>query len=146
MAVFALAAAVIAGKPPLAEDLLRYRITNGAIEEPLTAAPGNPALGRQIVRDLAHASCLICHAMPIPEEPDHGAIGPPLDGVGRRYAPGELRLRLVDPKYFNADTIMPSYWRVRGLNRVQTSYVGRPIYTAQQIEDVVAYLSSLKEK
>jgi sulfur-oxidizing protein SoxX len=146
MAVIVLAAALLAGKPLPAGDLPAYRITNGAIQEALTDAPGNPALGRQIVRDLAHASCLICHAMPIPEEPDHGAIGPPLDGVGHRYTSGELRLRLVDPKYFNADTIMPSYWRVQGLNRVQSSYVGRPIYTAQQIEDVVAYLSSLKEK
>jgi sulfur-oxidizing protein SoxX len=129
-----------------ADDLVAYVVSSGAIKEPLTSTPGNPALGRRIVSDLAHASCLICHAMPIPEEPDHGAIGPSLRGVGSRYSRGELRLRLVDPKAFNPDTIMPSYYRVSGQHRVQSSYAGRPIYSAQQVEDVVAYLASLKEK
>src|SRR5690606_39700877 len=76
--------------------------------------PGNPVRGRQIVRDINNATCLICHAMPIPEEPDHGEIGPPLHGVGSRYTVEELRLRLVDPKAINPDTIMPSYFRAEG--------------------------------
>ncbi len=115
------------------------------IPEPLTAEPGNPDRGRLIVRDLSAASCLICHAMPIPEEPDHGDIGPPLHGVGARLTPAELRERLVDPKALNPDTVMPSYFRTEGLKDVLMRYRGRTIYSAQQVEDVVAYLSTLTE-
>ena len=140
-----LLAGIAAGGPADAEDVVAFRIENGAIPEPLTDSPGNPARGRQIVRDMGHATCLICHAMPIPEEPDHGEIGPPLAGVGSRYTPGELRLRLVDPKSINPQTIMPSYYRVDDLYRVWGPYRDRPIYTAQQIEDVVAYLAQLRD-
>lgn len=129
-----------------AQDVAAYSVVQGAIAEPLTREPGNPGRGRRIVADLAHVSCLICHALPIPEEPDHGAIGPSLAGVGGRYSAGEIRLRLVDPKALNPRSIMPSYYRVGGLQRVQEPYRGKPIYTAQQIEDVVAYLVSLKDK
>lgn len=115
------------------------------VAEPLTDAPGNPARGRQIVRDPDKATCLICHQMPIPDEPDHGGIGPPLAGVGLHYTPGELRLRLVDPKALNPETVMPSYHRVEGLYRVLGRYEGKPIYTAQEVEDVVAYLASLRQ-
>jgi sulfur-oxidizing protein SoxX len=114
------------------------------LSEPLTAEPGNPARGRLVVRDMARATCLICHELPIPEEPDHGRIGPSLLDVGSRLSPAELRLRLVDPKAVNPDTIMPSYYRVEGLYRVAEAYRGTTIYTAQQIEDVVAYLSQLQ--
>jgi sulfur-oxidizing protein SoxX len=114
-----------------------------AMDRPLTDAPGNPGRGRLIVRDTARATCLICHSLPIPEEPDHGRIGPSLAGVGSRLTPAELRLRLVDPKAVNPDTIMPSYFRTEGLHRVAEGYRGQTIYTAQQIEDVVAYLSGL---
>ncbi len=115
------------------------------IVEPLTQEPGNPARGRSIVRDTGKATCLICHPMPIPEEPDHGAIGPPLAGVGSRYSVAQLRQRLVDPKSINPDTVMPSYHATGTLYRVLEQFRGRPIYTAQEIEDVVAYLASLTE-
>ncbi len=116
-----------------------------ALHEALTDQPGNPARGRQIVRDQGAASCLICHGMPITEEPDHGNVGPPLHGVGSRYSVAELRQRLVDPRSYNPETIMPSYYRTDGLYRVLGRFDGRPIYTAQQIEDVVAYLAGLRE-
>jgi sulfur-oxidizing protein SoxX len=137
-------AAVVLSLPALAADLVPYRVANGAIDKPLTDEPGNPARGRQVARDLSHATCLICHAMPIAEEPDHGGIGPSLVGVGSRYSEGELRLRLVNPKALNPETLMPSYYRVNDLYRVWTPYRDQPIYSAQQIEDVVAYLSQLK--
>jgi sulfur-oxidizing protein SoxX len=82
--------------------------------------------------------------MPLPQRQFHGSIGPALDGVGARYSAGELRLRLVDPKALNSDTIMPAYHRVEGLQRVHERYRGKPILTAQQIEDVVAYLLTLR--
>ncbi len=130
---------------PQAQTPATYRIENGEVPAPLTAEPGNPARGRQTVRDMTHVTCLICHALPIPEEPDHGEIGPPLAGIGSRYSAGALRARLMDPKAFNPESIMPAYFRTDGLNRVGAEFRGRTIYTPQQIEDVVAYLLSLKE-
>ena len=146
----ALVAALVLLAPPgvqsaSADDLVEYEIVNGAIPEPLTNRSGNPARGREIVRDIRNATCLICHQMPISEEPDQGDIGPPLHGVGNRLTPGELRLRIVDSQAINPDTIMPPYYRVEGLYRVGEAYRGRPIYSAQQVEDVVAYLSQLRE-
>ena len=83
--------------------------------------------------------------MPLPQREFHGTVGPPLDGTGRRTTPGALRLRLVDPKALNAETIMPAYYKVAGLHRVLDRYRAKPILTAQQIEDVIAYLLTLTE-
>jgi L-cysteine S-thiosulfotransferase len=124
--------------------LVGYRIINGAIPEPLTDQPGDAERGRRIVLDREGGDCVICHAMPLPQRQFHGTIGPPLDGVGGRYPAGELRLRLVDSKALNPDTIMPAYYRVEGLHRVDERYRGKPILTVQQIEDVVAYLLTLQ--
>jgi sulfur-oxidizing protein SoxX len=127
-----------------AEELVAYTRVGNAIPQSLTGQPGNPERGWQTMRDLDNVTCLICHSVPIGNEPDQGAIGPPLAGVGSRYSEGELRLRLVNPKAFNPDTIMPAYYRVEGLTRVLQQYRDKTIYTAQQIEDVVAYLVQLK--
>jgi L-cysteine S-thiosulfotransferase len=121
-----------------------YRIVNGAIAEPLTDQRWDAERGRRIVLDRDGGDCTICHAMPLPQRQFHGTIGPPLDGVGSRYSAGELRLRLVDPKVFNPDTVMPAYYKVERLYRVQERYRGKPILTAQQVEDVVAYLLTLQ--
>jgi sulfur-oxidizing protein SoxX len=144
----AVATATLIGLAPItgAAELAPYRVDGFEIAPLENTMPGNPVRGRQIVRDINNATCLICHAMPIPEEPDHGEIGPSLHGVGSRYTTGELRLRLIDPKVINAETIMPSYYRVEGLSRVSEAFQGRPIYDAQQIEDVVAYLVTLTEE
>jgi sulfur-oxidizing protein SoxX len=83
--------------------------------------------------------------MPLPQREFHGTVGPPLDGIGRRAPPAALRLRLVDPKALHAETIMPAYYKVTGLHRVLDRYRARPILTAQQIEDVIAYLQTLTD-
>ena len=127
------------------DELVRYRIIDGTIPEPLTAQPGDPERGRRIVLDRDGGDCPICHAMPLPQRAFHGTVGPPLDGIGRRTTPGALRLRLVDPKAFNAETIMPAYYKVAELHRVLDRYRARPILTAQQIEDVIAYLLTLTD-
>lgn len=133
---------------PLAtgQEMVPYDIAGQSIPDPLTDERGNPVRGRQIIRDVDNATCLICHSIPIPDEPDQGNIGPSLAGVGSRYSEGELRLRIVNSKAINPDTVMPAYYRIDGLNRVMGLYVGRPIYSAQQVEDVVAYLTSLKDR
>lgn len=129
-----------------ADALVDYQIIGDEIPKRLSQEPGNPARGREIVRDMAHVTCLICHAMPIPEEPDHGQIGPNLTGIGSRMSEGQIRLRLVDPKWRNSDSIMPAYYKMSDLNRVQELYKERTIYSPQQLEDVVAYLTSLKDR
>ena len=137
-------AAVVAGgvavQTPGAEPV---EIIDFAIPRPLTDRPGDPARGKRVLTDAGNATCLICHAMPIEGEPDPGNIGPPLHGIADRYTAGELRLRLVDPKRLNPETVMPSYFARDGLHRVAPEYRGRSIYSASEIEDVIAYLLTL---
>ena len=123
--------------------LVAYRVVGDAIPEPLAAGAPDPARGREVVmgRD---GNCLLCHALPETGARFMGNIGPSLSGVGARLSAGQLRLRLVDSMRLNTDTIMPSYYRVDGLNRVAQAFRGKPILTAQQIEDTVAYLASLR--
>ncbi len=109
-----------------------------------TAQPGDVERGRRIALDSQRGDCVICHAMPLPERRFHGTLGLPLDGVGSRYSAAELRLRLVNPKLFNPATIMPAYATTRGLHRVLERYRGKPILNAQELEDVLAYLLSLR--
>jgi sulfur-oxidizing protein SoxX len=116
-----------------------------AIAESLTGKPGDPARGRAIVADRTVGLCLLCHSAPIPEERFQGNLAPSLAGAGLRSTPGQLRLRLVDAARLNPDTIMPPYYRLDGLTRVARNFQGKPILTAQQIEDVIAYLASLKD-
>jgi sulfur-oxidizing protein SoxX len=127
-----------------AERQVAYQISNGTIATPLTEQAGNAERGRQVVLDRNAGDCIVCHAMPLPRRQFHGTIGPALDGVGSRYAAGALRLRLVDPKSLNPHTIMPAYYKTAGLYRVLGRYHHQPILSAQQIEDVVAYLLTLQ--
>ena len=140
-----LVALALSGAAHSDDDLAHYRIVDGTIQEPLTAQPGDLDRGRRIVLDRDGGDCTICHAMPLPQREFHGTVGPPLYGIGRRTTPDALRLRLVDPKAFNAETIMPAYYKVVGLHRVLYRYRAKPILTAQQIEDVIAYLLTLTD-
>jgi len=110
----------------------------------LAGAKGDPARGRAIVANRQVGLCLLCHAAPIPEERFQGTIGPDLNGVGARLSEGQIRLRIVDPGRLNPATVMPAYFGGVGLTRVAPAYLGRTVLSAEQIEDVVAYLGSLK--
>lgn len=112
---------------------------------PLTAQPGDPARGKRIVLDPARGNCMICHPMPIAGAPFHGDVGPDLAGVGSRMDASEIRLQVVDAKRINPQSVMPAYHRTEGLYRVLQSYRGKPILTDQEVEDVVAFLMTLKE-
>jgi sulfur-oxidizing protein SoxX len=135
----ALAAAVLAGA------LLPYQIVGDAIPASLTGSTGDVAHGRAIVLDRRLGACLLCHTGPFPEEKFQGNLAPDLSGTGSRSSTGQLRLRLVDATRLNPDTIMPSYYRVDGLTRVGDAWRGKPILSAQQIENVVAFLSTLRD-
>lgn len=127
------------------EPLLPYSIVGDAISASLTGASGNPARGRAVVLDRRLGACLLCHTGPFPEEKFQGTLAPNLSGAGSRWSAGQLRLRLVDASRTNPDTIMPPYYRVDGLIRVGRAWQGKPIMSAEQIEDVVAFLLTLRD-
>ncbi|MBR0795809.1 sulfur oxidation c-type cytochrome SoxX [Bradyrhizobium jicamae] len=130
--------------PAGAQGLLPYTVAGDAIPEPLTGTRGDAARGRALVVDRS-STCILCHSGPFPEQAFQGDVAPNLSGSGRRWSVGQLRLRLVDASRLNATTIMPSYYRVDGLTRVGTSWRGKPILSAEQIEDIVAYLATLRD-
>ncbi len=113
---------------------------------PLTDRPGDAERGRRIVLDRERGDCVVCHALPLPPHYFHGTVGLPLDNVGNRYTAAELRLRLLDPKAMNPHSIMPAYHTVADLHSVLEAHRGKPILTAQEIEDVVAYLLTLRNE
>jgi sulfur-oxidizing protein SoxX len=127
-----------------AQALPPYAVVGDAIPASLTGAPGDAARGRALVVERS-STCILCHRGPFPEQRVQGDLAPSLAGAGSRWSEGELRLRLVDASHLNAATIMPSYYRVDGLNRVGPSWRGKPILSAGQIEDLVAYLATLRE-
>ena len=135
-----------AGSAAGAQELLRpYVIVGDAIPVPLTGMRGDPERGRAIVIARQN-TCLLCHSGPFPEQRFQGNLSPDLKGTGARWSEGQLRLRMVDASRLNAKTIMPSYYRVEGLNRVATAWRDKPILSAEQIEDVVAYLTTLRDE
>jgi sulfur-oxidizing protein SoxX len=128
-----------------AEEFIAFKIDNNeSIAQSLTGKPGDPAAGRKVAINRKQGNCLACHKLPISEQPFHGEIGPDLSTIGDTYSAGELRIRVVNPKIVNRDTFMPAFYRPYGLHRVMKKFQGKTILTAQQVEDVVAYLSTLK--
>jgi L-cysteine S-thiosulfotransferase len=124
--------------------LRSYTVVGDAIPESLTGTPGDAARGRALVPDRT-STCILCHSGPFPEARFQGDLAPSLAGAGVRWSQGQLRLRLVDASRLNAATIMPSYYRIDGLDRVGPAWRGKPILSAEQIEDMVAYLMTLRE-
>lgn len=142
-----LSAAIFAALPlaVAAEELVAYKITNEAsIEKSLTGKPGDPVRGRKVAINRKQGNCLACHALPIPEQPFHGEVGPDLSAAGSTLSEGEIRLRVVNPKVLNSGTFMPAFYRNDGFARVAKKFQGKTILTAEQVEDVVAYLMTLK--
>ncbi len=129
-----------------AETGLRpYTVAGDTIPASLTGAVGDPERGRAIVVNRQVGLCLLCHGGPFPDERFQGTLAPNLKGAGSRSSEGQLRLRIVDSRRLNPDTIMPSYYRVEGLTRVAPAFRGKPVLTAEQIEDVVAYLATMRD-
>ena len=145
-AVLAAAIACLAVHAHAQEELRPYIVVGDAIPEPLTGAKGDAERGRGIVVNRQVGLCLLCHSGPFPEEKFQGTLAPDLKGTGARWSEGQLRLRIVDASRFNPDTIMPPYYRTEGLIHVAPAFQGKPILTAEQIEDVVAYLATLRDE
>ncbi|MBL8332928.1 MAG: sulfur oxidation c-type cytochrome SoxX [Rubrivivax sp.] len=116
----------------------------GRIEAPLTAQPGDPARGRAIVVNRQQGLCLLCHSGPFPEARFQGSVAGSLAGAGTRWSAAELRARIVDARRINPASPMPAFHRTDGLQRVGPAWQGRPVLDAQQVEDVVAFLQTLK--
>ncbi|MGH7353159.1 MAG: sulfur oxidation c-type cytochrome SoxX [Candidatus Rokuibacteriota bacterium] len=116
-----------------------------AMPESLTGAKGDPVHGRAIVAIRQVGLCLLCHSGPFPEERFQGNLAPDLRGAGTRWSEGQLRLRIVDSSRINPATIMPAYHRSEGLVRVAPAWRGKPVLSAEQIEDVVAFLMTLRD-
>ncbi|MDF0579876.1 sulfur oxidation c-type cytochrome SoxX [Bradyrhizobium yuanmingense] len=141
-AVITLSLALAAGAR--AEELVPYKIIGDGIAVSLTGSPGDATRGRALV--LARTTtCILCHAGPFPETRFQGDLAPDLAGAGNRWSVSQLRLRLVDASRFNPETIMPSYYRNDGLVRVGRNFAGKPILSAAEIEDIVAFLATLRD-
>ncbi|RXG92754.1 c-type cytochrome [Bradyrhizobium vignae] len=130
--------------PSKADDLVPYTIIGDGIPASLTGSSGDAARGRALV--LARTTtCILCHSGPFPETRFQGDLAPDLSGAGNRWSVSQLRLRLVDASRFNPDTIMPSYYRNDGFVRVGRNFAGKPILSAAEIEDIVAFLATLRD-
>ncbi|GBE44645.1 hypothetical protein BMS3Bbin10_02748 [bacterium BMS3Bbin10] len=144
--------------------LVRYKVERGealpaAIPKPLTRKPGDAARGLEAAADPGKGNCLACHsiakALAKADQSDpqsvrtygnHGEVGPPLNGVGGRYTPGELRMIVVDPKqaFPDAETVMPAYHARKGVKDVVARCRNQVMLGAQTVEDIVAFLEELK--
>jgi len=132
--------------PSRAQDGLRpYEVEGDAISQSLTGTAGDPARGRAIVTNRFVGLCMLCHSGPFPDVPQQGTLAPDLKGAGTRWSVPQLRLRIVDAARAVPDSIMPAYFRIDHLRHVAPQFRGRPVLTAEQIEDVVAFLATLKE-
>lgn len=127
-----------------AATLVSFSVVGDGIPEAIGGVAGDADRGRALVLARESANCVLCHALPDPGVRFSGNVGPPLGGVARTLSVAQLRLRVVDNMRVNPKTIMPSYYRADGFDRVAMAYRGRPILDARQVEDIVAYLATLK--
>ena len=127
-----------------AQGLVPYSVVGDAVPIALSPVPGDAARGRALVANRQAGLCLLCHSGPIPEERFQGNLAPDLMGTGGRWSEGQLRLRLIDARRLNPESLMPAYYRTEGLARVAIAAQRKSLFTAQQIEDVVAYLTTLR--
>lgn len=143
------AAAVFTASVALADTVapMNVAMVDGVVEASLTGQPGDPVQGRKVFANRKQGNCLACHInADLAEESFHGEVGPPMDGVADRWSAGELRAIVTNSKKVFEGTIMPAFYVDDGYERPLADFKGKSILTAQQVEDVVAYLMTLKEE
>ena len=145
LAVAAVLAALTAADAA-GETLRPYRVVGDGIPDPISGTAGDPARGMEVAADRQRGNCILCHTMPMTSSGDgfQGDVAPDLSAIASRLSAAQIRLRLVDPTRANSETVMPAYYRVDGLNRVAPAFRGKAVLTAEEIEDVIAYLLTLR--
>ncbi|MEO8752035.1 MAG: sulfur oxidation c-type cytochrome SoxX [Casimicrobiaceae bacterium] len=138
------ALAIGTGLATAADAMPSYRVVGDGIPDPLAPGAADAAHGRALIVQRDAANCVLCHAVPDPAVRFSGDVGPSLAGVGARLSAPQLRLRVSDNLRVNPATVMPSYYKVAGLDRVAAQYEGKPVLSAQDVEDIVAYLATLR--
>lgn len=142
------AAALVAAAPAIAGETMPKSVMfdEGAITVSLTGQPGDPVEGRKVFMNRKLGNCLACHMnADMAEQPFHGEVGPPLDGVAQRWEEANLRGIVTNAKMTFEGSIMPSFYVDQGYERPLKNFDGKSILTAQQVEDVVAYLLTLTD-
>jgi sulfur-oxidizing protein SoxX len=142
-----IALASVAAADPRASALRSYVVDGDAIRASLTGQPGDAAKGAQLMQQRQKSLCVLCHSGPFPDAHLQGTLAPDLNGVGGRLSAGQLRLRIVDMKRLNPESIMPRYYAIvanSGETRVAAEWRDKPILSAGEIEDLVAYLQTLQ--
>ena len=140
---------LFAGSSAFSGDVMPANVVfnDGAIGVTLTAQAGDPAAGRKVFMNRKQGNCLACHANEdMSDQSFHGEVGPALDGVADRWEAAELRGIVVNSKMMFEGTIMPAFYKDGGFERNLKKFQGKSILNAQQVEDVVAYLLTLKEE
>lgn len=145
LGIAACAVTFFSGAAAANEALKSFAVVGDAIPDSLTGNQGNPERGRAIVVNRQVGLCLLCHTGPFSEQKFQGTLAPDLTSIGSRASEGQLRLRIVDASRINPQTIMPPYYRITDLYRVAPAFRGKPLLDAEQIEDVVAYLATLRD-
>ncbi len=142
--LFASASVASAASP--VQSVRPYAVAGDAIEKSLTGQGGNAIRGAELIQDRHKSLCVLCHTGPFPDPHLQGTLAPDLTGVGERLSAGQLRLRIVDMKRLNPDSIMPTYYGIVTSKdaRVASAWRNKPILTAEEIEDLVAYLQTLR--
>jgi len=147
-AAFALSVAAQAQPKDIKDGpLVACTVVDYAIDQSLTGKPGDAQKGHALSITSGSGNRVMCHKLPIPEVALHiGNVGPDLTEVADRMTEGEIRLQVVNPKLVSDETIMPAYYRIGGLNRLRPNAQGKPMLTPEQVEDLVAYLMTMKPK
>lgn len=137
-----LAAGLIAAGAAIAAD---YEVVDGGIPKPHVEGGGKADAGKAVIIDRKLGNCIACHSVTaLADQPFHGTVGPSLDGVADRYSEAQLRLIVTNAKAMFDGTVMPAFMKKDGFLRVREDLEGKSILTEQQVEDVVAYLMTLK--
>lgn len=125
-------------------DCASFTIVDDRIPRPLAGHNGSAEAGRRVAADRQRGDCSICHRLPLPHARFHGNVGPDLSAIGARLTSAQIRLRVAANRQLNPESVMPDYCTSGGRYRVAGPFVNQPILSAAEIEDVVAWLSSLE--